>query len=130
MQSQKLIPQNVEKLLISKKCRIMHCLRVTDSQNFKYTKFMFLRHTRNDEHIVSFVAVATEELPCFLKILPDCYILPGNKCTTNVHSIPSNSILWITCLIKHASHIPEYAFTRESLSGGKLLNSLFTKKAQ
>lgn len=65
----------------------MHCLRVTDSQNVMYTKFYVIEAHRNDEHIVSFVAVATEELPCFVKILSDCYILPGHKYTT-VCSLP------------------------------------------
>ena len=35
---EKLVSQNVEKILFWKKCRIMHCLRVTASQNFMYTK--------------------------------------------------------------------------------------------
>ena len=36
---EKLVSQNVEKILVWKKCRIMHCLRVTDLQNVMYTKF-------------------------------------------------------------------------------------------
>ena len=36
---EKLVSQNVEKILFWNKCRIMHCLRVTDSQNVMYTKF-------------------------------------------------------------------------------------------
>ena len=59
---EKLVSQNVEKILFWKKCRIMHCLRVTDSQKVMYTKFYVIEAHRNDEHIVSFVAVATEEL--------------------------------------------------------------------
>lgn len=47
-----------------------------------------------------------------------------------VHSLLDNSVLWITCLIKHVSHLPEQAFTRESVSGGELLYTSFAKKAK
>ena len=47
-----------------------------------------------------------------------------------VHSLPDNSVFWITCLIKHASRLPEQAFTRESVSVGELLNTSFAKKAK
>ena len=46
------------------------------------------------------------------------------------HYFLNNSVLRITCLIKHASHLAENVFTRESLSGGTLLNTSFTKKGK
>ena len=88
---------------------------------------MLLRHTRNDKHILSFVAVVTEELSMLSQTVT---FYPVTNIPQYVYSLPNNSVLWITCLIKNASHLPEQAFTRESVSGGELLHTSFAKKAK
>lgn len=124
---EKLVSQNVEKILFWKKCRIMHCLRVTDSQNVMYTKFYVIEaHQKWRAHRV--FRGCCDWRTSMLSQTVTFY--PVTNIPQYVHSLPDNSVLWITCLIKHASHLPEQAFTRESVSGGELLHTSFAKKAK
>lgn len=128
---EKLVSQNVEKILFWKKCRLMHCFRGTDSQNVMYTKFYVIElHQKWRAHrVFRGCCDWTTSMLCqnSLRLL---HFTPVTNTPQYVHSLPNNSVLWVTCLIKHASHLPEQAFTRESVSGGELLHTSFAKKAK
>ena len=97
---EKLVSQNVEKILFWKKCRIMHCLRVADSQNVMYTKFYVIEaHQKWRAHRV--FRGCCDWRTSMLSQTVTFY--PVTNIPQYVHSLPDNSVLWTACLIKHAS---------------------------